>query len=219
MDISSWDLFYKIHESNGNRVTSQMCYEPRVSPQNDVFCMNYCFPCEYQATQERYSYTKDLVEYTFQREVKYLDIFKDRPWAPEILDIKDRKIFIKWYGKTCNDSVYKDNDLPPTWLDDITQIILDQANAGYLKCSMYPHSHFYDNTGQMRAIDFYATVDRSDPFIDYDKISGIVGIDTDRFEKARIDNSINVEHIFQSGLLHYSKWPVNLTTIYDKIYS
>lgn len=218
MDISDWDLYFKIHESENRLTTTQMCYEPRVNPERNVFCMNFCYPCDYQSNQPRLSYTKDHVEYVFQREVKYLEIFKDRPYAPEVIDIHDNKIFIKWYGKTCNESVYRDRDLNVDWFSDLNNIILDQYHMGYLKASMYPHSHYYDSNNQLRTIDFYATVEKDYPYLTYEKLLGLIGFDTDRFERATENNNVNVETIFKSGLLHYSKWPTNLTDIYNKIY-
>jgi hypothetical protein len=198
--------------------TTQMCYEPRISPDNKIFCMNFCFPCDYQKNQMRFSYTEEHVEFTFEREVKYLEVFKGRQWAPEVLDITGRQIFIKWYGKTCNYSLYRDNDLRLSWFTDIEHIILDQINLGYLKASIYPHSHYYDNHGVMRAIDFYATVERNNPYLSKDSLMGLLGTDTDRFIQADENGMMNIETIFKSGLLSYSKWPVNLTETYNKIY-
>jgi hypothetical protein len=218
MNIEDWDLYYKTHETEFRPTTTQMCYEPRVSPQGDVFCMNFCYPCEYQANQQRLSYTADHVEFAFQRELKYLEIFKDRSYAPEILDIIDKKIFIKWYKKTCNDSFYKDQNLNLNWYNDLENIILDQVKLGYLKATLYPHSHYYDDNENMRTIDFYATIERSDPYLSYKQLIGLVGLDTDRFIEAQENDMLNIETIFKSGLLNYSKWPKGLDEIYKKIY-
>jgi hypothetical protein len=218
MDISNWGLYYKIHETEFLPTTTQMCYEPKVSPDKKTFCMNFCFPCEYQARQHRISYNKEHVDFMFQREIKYLQIFKDRKWAPEILDIVDNKIFIKWYGKTCNDSLYKENNLNPNWYNDLEHIIMDQVDTGFLKCTVYPHSHYYDDNGVMHTLDFYATVERDNPCMSYEKLSGLIGFETNRFELARENDMLNIETLFQSGLLNYSKWPNDLTKIYNKIY-
>ncbi len=221
MNISTWNLYYKIHEAEGRPTTTQMCYEPRVNPEGNVFCMNFVYPCEYQSNQPRLSYTQEHVESMFQRELRYLEIFKDKEWAPEVLDIKDHKIFIKWYGGTCNEMVYRDFDLElryPNWYSDVERIILDQVADGYLKSTMYPHSHYYDSNGNMRAIDFYATVEKANPFLSYEEVSSLIGFDTDRFSNAKDGNMLNIETIFKSGLLQYSKWPLNLSNIYSKIY-
>lgn len=218
MNIENWNLYYKIHETELRPTTTQMCYEPRVNPEGTVFCMNFCFPSSYQSKQPRISYTQGLVEFAFQRELKYLDAFKNYPWAPEILDITDSCIFIRWYKQTCNELIYKDKNLNSFWLTDLKQIITDQVNAGYLKCTVYPHSHYYDNNGQMRTIDFYATIEKENPYLKYDQIIGLIGTDTNRFEESRENQFINIETLFRSGLLQYSKWPTDLIEIYNEIY-
>jgi len=218
MNIENWSFYYKTHEIENRDTTTQMCYEPRVNSEKNVFCMNFCFPSSYQINQPRLDYSREFVDFMFEREVRYLEIFKGKDWMPEVLDIDDRKIFIKWYGGTCNDAIYKTNSLNISWQKDLEKIILDQVDQGYLKSTLYPHSHYYDNDGQMHTIDFYATVEKSNPLLPYEKIVCLVGTDTDRFEKSREEKMINVETIFKSGLLAYSKWPNNLTGIYQKIY-
>jgi hypothetical protein len=219
MDINNWDLYYKIHETENRPTTTQMVYEPRINKERNVFCMNFCYPCEYQLKQPRLSYTQELVDYLFEREVKYLEIFKDEPFCPEILDIQDKQIYFKFYDKTCNESVYRDNDLKSSWKQDITDVVLRQVSMGYLKATVYPHSHFYDSHGQMRSLDFYATIEKSRPYLNYKILEGIVGFDTNRFSLAREGDELNIELIFKSGLTQYSKWPENLQSIHDSIYN
>lgn len=218
MDISDWNLYYKIHETELRLTTTQMCYEPRLNPEKNVFCMNFCYPCDYQLNQPRLSYTKEHVDYTFNREIKYLKIFENKPYSPEILDISENKIFIKWYGKTCNNDIYEFNNLNCNWYNDLKDIIIDQYNRGYIKATVYPHSHYYDDDGQMRTIDFYATVEKDNPYLMIEELKGLIGFDTDRFDKAKVDDRINVEDIFKSGLTMYSKWPKHLTEIYNTLY-
>ncbi len=218
MNIEQWDFYYKVHEIEKRNTTTQMCYEPRVNAEKNVFCMNFCFTSPYQVNQPRLSYSQDFVDFMFEREVKYLEIFEGKDWMPEILDIEDKKIFIKWYGATCNDDIYRNNSLDKNWHEHLKRIVLDQVDSGYLKSTVYPHSHYYDNNGQMRTIDFYATVEKNNPWLPYEKLLSLVGTDTDRFEKSREEDLINVEHIFKSTLLQYSKWPVDLTEIYKIIY-
>lgn len=218
MNISDWSLYYKVHETKLTPTTTQRCYEPLVNPEGNVFCMNFCFPCEYQATQPRVSYTQEFVDYMFERELHYLSVFEGKAWAPEILDIVGKRIFIKWYGKTCNDSIYRDDNLNGNWFTDIERIILEQVNLGYLKATVYPHSHYYDNNGQMRAIDFYACVEKDNPTLPLEKIVELTGEVNTRFQDATADGVVNVESIFKSGLLQYSQWPRQLTEVYNKIY-
>jgi len=218
MDLENWNLYYKTHESTGELTTTQMCYEPRINPEGNVFCMNFSYPNEYQSKQVRLCYDKNHIEFMFERECKYLKIFESKPYAPEVLDIKDNKIFIKWYGNTCNDLIFKHKNLNENWYEDISTIIYDQVNLGYLKATIYPHSHYYDTNGQMHCIDFYATVEKENPFVELENVKSIIGFDTDRFSKATIESKVNVELLFKSGLTHFGKWPINLTDIHKKIY-
>lgn len=221
MKIDDWQLYYKIHETENYPTTTQMCYEPRVNPEGSVFCMNFSYPNDYQLNQPRISYTKEMVDLMFEREVEYLEKMKEFVWAPEVLDISNNKIFIKWYGGTCNGLVYSSRNLEtkyPRWKSDLTSIILEQVDNGYLKSSVYPHSHYYDDNGNMRTIDFYTTVEKNSTHLEYETIKGIVGLDTDRFIDARKGDKIDIEEIFKSGLLQYGKWPENLKSIYREIY-
>ena len=70
----------------------------------------------------------------------------------------------------------------------------------------------------MRTIDFYATIEKSYPYLSYNQLLSLIGLDTDRFTKAQENNMLNIETIFKSGLLTYSKWPSSLEKIYNKIY-
>jgi hypothetical protein len=70
----------------------------------------------------------------------------------------------------------------------------------------------------MRCIDFYATIEKSNPFLNLKDIESVIGLDTTRFFEAIEEDKINIESLFKSGLLYYSKWPNNLTEIYRNIY-
>jgi hypothetical protein len=218
--MKDWIPYYKQPEYEGAPTTTQMAYEPLVSPDGKIFCMDFEYPSTYQLQQGRISYTEEFAEFMWQREVDFLNKVKDFPWAPELLDISDHKIFFKWYGETCNDLVYGTKDLDtrqPEWRTHIKDIIKQQVHIGYLKPTMYPHSHYYDDRGNMRAFDFYACVYKSAPLIPYKTIESMVG-DNSRFDAAREGDQINVETIFKSGLQQFSKWPGGLSFVYDEIY-
>ena len=83
---------------------------------------------------------------------------------------------------------------------------------------MYPHSHYYDNNGNMRTIDFYATIEKDTPFLLLKEVESLIGFDTTRFADATYEDKVNIEDIFKSGLLKYSKWPRDLSQVYKKIY-
>ena len=50
--------------------------------------------------------------------------------------------------------------------------MLDQYNEGTYKLTMYPHCHYTDSQGQMRAIDWYGCVPVDKPYIEEKYIRG-----------------------------------------------
>lgn len=219
MDTNGWDLYYKTDEVTGELTTTQMCYEPLINKDKSIFCMNFCYPCEYQLRQPRISYTKEFVDFVFKREIEFYKIFKDKPWAPEVIEITDNKIFFKWYNKGCNDIIYKDKkiEMYPNWLDQIENIILDQVSNGVYKATVYPHSHFFDNMGIMKVFDFYASAYINDSLIPYDKLKCLIS-NKQRFDEATEGDFINVATMFRSGLRDWSRWPGGLKKLYERIF-
>ena len=220
MDTKDWLLYYKQAETEGGPITTQMCYAPLVSPDGSIFCMDFTYPTDYQATQGRLSYTAEFVNFMWEREVICLQRIEKFSWAPEVLGVDGKKIFIKWYGKTCNDLVYGSKDLEqkhPMWRQQIRNIVVEQYNQNMLKPTVYPHSHYFDDRGNMRAIDFYSCVSKSNPLLPYNLIESMIGSNS-RFDAAREGDNINVETIFKSGLKDFSKWPGGLEFIYRELY-
>ena len=98
MNIDNWTQYYK-YSDQGDRCMAQQTYEPLISLDRKMFCKNYYRKNSYQKYQERPLYTDDVVDFFFEQELKYLDVFSNKPYAPEILDVdyNNRRIFIKWY--------------------------------------------------------------------------------------------------------------------------
>jgi hypothetical protein len=222
MNTNNWKPYYKQAEKEGGSITTQMCYTPLVSPDGKTFCMDYNYPSQYQLSQDRLCYREEFVELMWQREVEFVNHVRYYQWAPELVDIADHKIFFKWYGGTVNDVIYGSRDLEnrhPTWRRDILRVITQQYNdAGIIKPTVYPHSYYYDGIGNLRTFDFYSCVYKTDVKIPYEDIKDLVS-DNSRFDEALEDDQVNVETIFKSGLLKYSKWPDNLQAVYDAIFS
>lgn len=229
MDITNWKPYLKLSE-DGYPCMAQQTYEPLVSPDSKIFCKNYSWPNEYQymETKDRPLYTSEVVEWFFQNELKYIDLFKDKPYAPEIIDIdyNTRKIYLKWYGESCNQVIYR--DMFPTWPSlewrkQIKDIILDQYNEGIYKLTMYPHCHYIDNHGQMRAIDWYGCVPVDAPYIEEKYMQGIIH-ETAQFRldetgKA-VNHVLNLETMFKRSLGTYVKWGNDdMSYIYKEIFN
>lgn len=221
--MNNWTPYYKIDPIERRLVRSNMLYTPLVNPEGNVFCMHWDAHNEYQTKHgPRDHFTEELIDFFFQREIKYLEVFSKFSWAPKILDIKDKKIFIEWSGETCNNIVYSDRSLTDycsDWQNQLHTIITDIVDAGYYKLSLYPHCHFIDN-GILRPFDFYGCVEKNNPYISLDKIKGMIGPNSQgRFDEAVTNGVVNLEILFKRALEHYIVWPDNsLQHLHKKLF-
>ena len=207
---------------------AQQTYEPLVSADGKTFCKNYSWPNDYQyrETSDRPLYTDEVVEWFFQNELKYIELFKDKPYAPEIIDIDytTRKIYLKWYVKSCNQIIYSSKDWPAyQWRKQIKNIMLDQYNEGIYKLTMYPHCHYIDDNNNMRAIDWYGCVPVDRPYIEEKYMQGIIH-ETAQFRLeetgAAVDSVLNLETMFKRSLGTHVKWgDQDMSYIYKEIFN
>jgi hypothetical protein len=224
MNTNNWKPFFKIDE--GYRCMSQQTYEPLVSPDGRTFCKNYDWNNKYQRqSEDRPLYTKDVVNYFFEQELKYLDIFSNKWYAPEVIDVdyNNKKIFLKWYKKTCNEVIYGESYWPEKqWLYQIKEIVKDQVRDGIYKLTMYPHCHYIDNENNMRSIDWYGCVPISNPLIEERFMQGIIH-HTAQFRLDETGKSVNgmlnLETMFKRSLSTHVMWgQYNMSYIYDEIF-
>lgn len=223
MNLSNWKPYFKL-DKQGIRCTAQNTYEPLISPDGKTFCKNYDHTNLYQRNNPLY--TKEIVDWFFNNEIKYLTLFKDKLYSPKITDIdyKNKKIFIKWYKKNCNEIIYSNEYWPvEDWKLKIKNIIIDQFNSGIYKLTMYPHCHYIDDDNNMRTIDWYGCVDRNDPYVDSLYIDSIISEPS----KHRLDETgekncgrYNLEIMFKRGLFTHVNWGnESLNFIYKEIFN
>jgi hypothetical protein len=226
MNINDWNFYLKL-SNDGTPCMSQQTYEPLVSPDGTVFCKNYAFPNRYQylETTNRPLYTQEVVNWFFENELRWIEFFKHKPYAPEILDIDylNKRIYIKWYQSTCNQIIFSGNPWPDNWLIKIKEIILDQYNEGVYKLTMYPHCHYIDSNDNMRAIDWYGCVPVKDPFIEEKYMQGIIH-ETAQFRLDEtgnpIEGKLNLEIMFKRSLSKHVLWGEhNMHFIYEEMFN
>ena len=221
-----WNPYLKL-SNEGYPCMAQQTYEPLVSEDGKTFCKNYAWPNEYQyrETKDRPLYTAEVADWFFHNELRYIEQFTGKPYAPEIIDINytDRKIYLKWYGVSCNQIIYKPHTWPQSdWREQIKDIMLDIYNEGVYKLTMYPHCHYVDTYGQMRAIDWYGCVPVDAPYIAEKYMQGIIH-DTAKFRLeetgAAVDNVLNLETMFKRSLGEHVMWgDQNMSYIYKEIF-
>jgi hypothetical protein len=204
-----------------------MLYTPLANPEGNVLCMNWDHSHEYQTKYgHREDFNEELISFFFEREVKNIEVFKKFEWAPLILDIdvNKKQIFIEWNKETCNNIVYGGRSLDnecPSWKIQMSECIKDIMDAGYYKLSLYPHCYFVDQKGKLKTFDFYACATRSNPYIEINKIKGMIGPNSQRrFDEVLIDNVVDLEKLFKRALQQYIKWPDDfLVELHDQIFS
>lgn len=223
MNISNWIPYLKYHD--GNIGMAQQTYEPLISLDGKTFCANYDWQNKYQRQDgERPLYTKEVCDYFFEQEIKYIELFANKPYAPEVIDIdhQRKRIFIKWYNNNCNHTIYRHFMLDLRWFEMIKNIVTDQYRTGYYKLTMYPHCHYIDNHGNMRAIDWYGVVPIDRPYIEERYMEAIVH-DSARFRLdetgPRNNGLIDLEKMFKRSLSTHVLWgKSNMNYIYEEIF-
>ena len=224
---NKWEPYLKL-DTNGLPCMAQQTYEPLVSSDGKTFCKNYSFPNEYQYmnSADRPLYTTEVVNWFWSNELMWIEHFKDKPYAPEILDIDliNKRIYIKWYTESCNQIIYSGKDWPQQhWRKQIRDIIVDQYNEGVYKLTMYPYCHYISDDGNMRAIDWYGCVPVNDPYIEEKYMQGIIH-ETAQFRLDEtgkpLDGKLNLEMMFERSLSTHVMWGNhNMNYIYDEIFT
>lgn len=226
INVDTWSPYLKL-ETDGRLCMAQQTYEPLISPDGKLFCKNYSFPNKYQyiETPDRPLYTKEVVDWFFINELAWIEFFKDKPYAPEIVDIDytNQRIFLKWYDKSCNQVMYSGSPWPEAaWRKKIKDIMIDQYQEGVYKLTMYPHCHYIDDNNNMRAIDWYGCVPVEEPYIQEKYMQGIIH-DTAKFRLEETGESVsgvlNLETMFKRSLGTHVMWGnQNMSYIYKEIF-
>ena len=221
MNIDNWHYYYKIDPIDKTKCSTNMLYTPYVNDDNTILCMAWDHTDPYQEGTTRPLYTKELVDFFFNRELEYLEKVKDYNWAPEVLEIdrKNNRIFFKWYKQTCNTIIYTGNNLVsicPDWEQQLSDLIIDLLNAGIYKMSLYPHCMYVDEFGKLHTFDFYACVDKDSAYIEKNLIEGIIGSQSvGRFAETQTGNLIDFKKFFKNTF-RYIEWPNDfLRRFYD----
>ena len=212
INTDTWNYVYKIWD--GDLETTNLLYTPLVNIDGDIMCMHWTHLGDYQTNV---NITEELIDFFFNREIKYLKEFSKYHWCPEIIDIDflNKKIYIEWNIETLNTIIYSGKDLDqlcPNWKDQIFSILNDINDHGFYKLSLYPHCFFISKEGVIKTFDFYACVEKDYPYIERTNLEGMIGSDsTNRFNDCTEGTVVNFKKFFELTLTtHLAKtWPDN----------
>lgn len=219
-----WTPFYKIR--NGIYSTTNLLYAPMINPEGTIMCMDWSLDNPYHTDNSKR--TPELIDFFFNREVKYLMQFQEFGWAPRVyeLDLENKKIYIEWNEGTLNTLLFVNNTpidvVCPDWKEQQYNILKDLRDTGYYKMALYPHCFFLDKNNKLKTFDFYGCVEIANPFIPRKQIEGIIGNESgSRFDSATKDGVIDFSIFFKHTLLtHLAKtWPDNpFPDYYKRLY-
>lgn len=219
---------YKIDPDTRQLGTTNLAYTPKVSLDYKVICMSFDINDPYQKRinygEQNNFFDKNLMKFLFERELYYFSKFQNKPYCPKILNVDylEQKIYFEYGGASCNNIIYSDESLTDycfDWEEQLFLIIKDLHDSGYIKISLYPHC-FFIKKGTLFTFDYYGCADLDYPYIEIDKIKGILGNNSpDRFIKATENDKLNILTLFKTALKSYIKWPNNsLEKVYRRLY-
>ena len=202
----NWSYCYKI--KNEKLETTNLLYTPLKNLEGNILKMKWDPNEPYQKSNKNLD--QDLIDFFFDREVKYIQIFKDKKWTPNIINIdtQNKEILLEWNHESLNAIINDPNrDLNtecPDWKEQIYNILLDINEMGYYKLALYPHCFFLSKDKTIKTIDFYSVIEKSYPFVERKLIEGMIGSDsTQRFDMATTDGLINFEFFFKITMLNH----------------
>lgn len=211
MNIEEWSIFYKYQ--NRGMVRPNIVYVPRISPDKNIFCMQYQYDRRY--FYDRAGYTQAHIDFFFENECKWLEHIQNESFAPEIIDIDKNKqlIFFKWYDSSLNHLIefakWKNE-----YTDKVNDVLSKIEKSNIIKMNFYPHNTYLDSNNNIRVHDFYACASLNSPYIPMEKIEVILGnINKFYYQQHTQDGLVNLKNMYIDVITkNRGDWPVCLHT-------
>jgi hypothetical protein len=208
MDISSWDIFYKYKQ--GGKLRANLVYVPRISPDRNVFCMDFNIDKRYFF--DRTLYTDNIAQFYFDNEIRWLEHFQNKTFAPDLIDIDktSRRVFFKWYDTSLN-HILEDKKTIDEHHNEIKNILAELSKT-VLKINYYPHTTYVDLNNNIRVHDFYGCVSNANSFLPMNMLTPILGkMDIWRFEQYNTDGLVDMKQVYALLLqVNSGEWPFEI---------
>lgn len=213
---NTWTYLFKMDYKYKNSVVTNLLYTPILNPDRTIMCMIYDETQEYQKGNKEID--KKLVDFFFERELRYLNIFQGRDWCPKLLHVNydSREIYIEFNNETFNNVILTDGrDLDeecPDWEEQLFNMLKDIDESGYYKLALYPHCFFLDSNKKIKTIDFYSMIEKDNCTLERSKIEGMIGNDsTDRFNQATSNGIVDFSIFFKQTMMKHldTRWHRN----------
>ena len=227
-DTNNWKYYYKLNP-DGTPNSSNLLYSPRVNKDQSVMCMHYCKDTVYRKDEGVSTIDEDLLQWFFEREVKFLTELSHLKTTPELYDVDfdNRKIFIEWNKETLSQVLFnKDRNLDkelPDWKQQITDFLISTKENNFYKMAMYPHCFYISKDNVLKTVDYYSVVPYSERFIERKIIESIIGKDgAYRFDESTNNGYIDFKKFFEITVTrHLTRyWPDSpFAEIFKEIYN
>lgn len=212
----SWNYLFKMDYTYKDLCVTNLLYTPRLNPEKTIMCMIYDETQEYQKKNKGIG--KKLIDFFFERELKFLKIFQGKGWCPKLLHVNydDREIYIEFNKETFNNPILiDDRDLDkecPDWEEQVFSMLKEIDSLGYYKLALYPHCFFLDDNKKIKTIDFYSVIEKDNCKLDRSVIEGMIGREsTDRFNQATSDGMVDFSVFFKQTMMKHldTRWHRN----------
>lgn len=208
MNIDDWDIFYKF--KHGNYARANLVYVPRLSPQKDVFCMDYNVDKRYFF--DRPLYTQEVCNFFFDNEWFWLDNCKNESFSPEIVDVdhNKRQIFFKWYDTSLN-HIIENKSFKEEYVPRLKELRTHLEKIGILKINFYPHTTYLKDD-VIKIHDFYGCISKHTFYLPWDKVKTILSpMNVWQMGQFESDGLLNMEKVYYHNIKNNSSdWPVEI---------
>jgi hypothetical protein len=171
--------------------------------------MHYCIDLEYR-TDDNTQANEELIQWFFEREVKFLNQLSHLKTTPVVydIDLKNRKVFIEWNKETLSQVLFTpgrniDNEIP-NWQEQIRDFLITAKENKFWKMALYPHCFYISKDNILKTIDHYSVVPYEERFIERKIIEGVIG----KHGAYRFDDSTD-----KNGFIDFKKFfEITVTT-------
>ncbi len=201
-----WNNFYK-HEL-GTLAVANMVYEPLISPDKNIFKMNF--------NSNQYfvnpNMTDDFRQNWFSRETNYIEKLKNKPYAPEILNIdhRNRTIEFKWYDRSLSKLIHTGEiSAVPNWQQQVKDILSDLLSMNIHKSNLYPHTFYLDDKNKVRMMDLYGCTGDEDRYVSKELLTSILFDPAHpRFAQSLVGELYDTFKLYELTVeMNYGNWP------------
>lgn len=185
---------------------SKGIYKSLVNQDKTIFMMDF--------DNQDPKFSSELIDYSYNKELYYLERLQHYEWIPELLDYGNRKIYFRWYNNTLEEGV------PPDVKSQLTHIVSDLDREQIYKPALYTKYCYCDLNNNIRTFNWYTSSNYNEQPLEIDFFKPILNPDRlSLIEQLATDNKLDMKILIDRAYNEYIEWPQNiLPSIYLEVY-